>query len=281
MSSIGRQGQAPQGQAPTPHVHAIHGTRGRARTAKCVARRSLRSGRAIALTALSCAFALAACAGTASTAPTSSPVASTPAASLPSPAYDPQACEHLPNLSLRIEPTFDHGPKPAQFQRFIVLHDTEVLASPSAIVDSWLGQGSAVAAHFVVGTDGSIVQTVPLDRIAHHAGYGDTGHNAAFGISDDGRDDMRGAAPVGAWAADYAMNAHSVGIEMVHVGGSEGYPQAQLEAVDSLIACIDAAFGAPSRIIDHKAWRSGNSDTSPEFAGYLANYQEHRRHAVP
>ena len=32
------------------------------------------------------------------------------------------------------------------------------------------------------------------------------------------------------------------------------------------------------RLIDHKAWRSGNSDTSPEFASCLANYQDHRTH---
>ena len=64
---------------------------------------------------------------------------------------------------------------------------------------------------------------------------------------------------------------------MVHVGG-QGYPEEQLEALDGLIAYIDAYYGFESTIIDHKAWRSGNSDTSPEFAGFLANYQDHRTH---
>jgi N-acetyl-anhydromuramyl-L-alanine amidase AmpD len=74
------------------------------------------------------------------------------------------------------------------------------------------------------------------------------------------------------------MNAYSVGIEMVHVGGSGYYPEEQLEALDSLIAYIDAYYGFESTIIDHKAWRSGNSDTSPEFADYLYNYQTIRKH---
>ena len=66
---------------------------------------------------------------------------------------------------------------------------------------------------------------------------------------------------------------------MVHVGGSGDYPAAQLEALDALIAYIDAYYGNESQIIDHKAWRSGNSDTSPEFATYLENYQNRRKHA--
>jgi N-acetyl-anhydromuramyl-L-alanine amidase AmpD len=137
-----------------------------------------------------------------------------------------------------------------------------------------------VAAHFVVGKDGSVYQCVPLDKIAHHAGYGDTGHNAAYGIAEDGRDDKAGTAWVGDWASDYGMNAYSIGIEMVHIGGSGHYPEEQLAAVDAVIAYIDAYFGFESTIIDHKAWRTGNSDTSPEFADYLRNYQTHRRHTA-
>ena len=123
-------------------------------------------------------------------------------------------------------------------------------------------------------------RTVPLDKIAHHAGYGDTGHNAAFGIAEDGRDDKAGTAWMGNWVSDYGMNAYSVGIEMVHGGGSGHYPEEQLAAVDAVIAYIDAYFGFESTIIDHKAWRTDNSDTSPEFADYLRNYQTHRRHAA-
>ena len=170
-----------------------------------------------------------------------------------------------------------HGEKGPEWQRYIVLHDTEGTGDAASVIDWWDSSGSFVAAHFVVNRDGSIVQCVPLDQIAHHAGYGDAGHNELFGVEDESRDDMRGAVPIGDWAPDYGMNSHSVGIEMVHVGGQDYTPE-QLEALDGLIAYIDAYYGFESTIIDHKAWRSGNSDTSPEFAGYLANYQDHRTH---
>ncbi len=173
---------------------------------------------------------------------------------------------------------FKHGPKPAENQKYIVLHDTEGEGDATGVVNYWDGNGNFVASHFVINKDGSIVQCVPLDVIAHHAGFGDTGHNDQYGVPEDGRDDRRGTVPIGDWASDYGMNAWSVGIEMVHVGGSGGYPEEQLQALDDLIAYIDAYYGFDSQIIDHKAWRSGNSDTSPEFAGYLANYQDHRKH---
>ena len=186
------------------------------------------------------------------------------------------------DLTQDIRSEFDHGPKDATYQRYIVLHDTEGTSGPEDTVAWWASNGNLVAAHFVVGTDGHIVQCVPLDRIAHHAGFGDTGHNDAFGISEDGRDDRLGTVPIGSAYADYAMNAWSIGIEMVHVGGSGDYPAVQLEAVDALIAYLDAYYAEqgvnPSIITDHKAWRSHNSDTSAEFAGYLANYQDHRTH---
>ncbi len=183
------------------------------------------------------------------------------------------------NLTQDFRSSFVHGEKPAEFQKYIVLHDTEGNSNASSVINWWDSNGAGVAAHFVVNKDGSIVQAVPLDKITHHAGYGDTGHNAEFGVVEDGRDDMVGTVPIGSWASDYGMNGSSIGIEIVHVGGSGSYPEAQLEALDNLIAYIDAYYGFESPITDHKAWRTGNSDTSPEFAGYLANYQSTRKYA--
>ena len=173
---------------------------------------------------------------------------------------------------------FVHGQKPAECQKYIVLHDTEGDNDAASVVSDWAGNGNLVAAHFIVNKDGSVAQCAPLDAIVHHAGYGDTGHNAQFGVEDESRDDKLGTVPIGSAMADYGMNSYSVGIEMVHVGGSGDYPQAQLQALDNLIAYIDAYYGFESAIIDHKAWRAGNSDTSEEFAGYLRNYQEARTH---
>lgn len=183
------------------------------------------------------------------------------------------------DITKDLRSSFIHGEKPAQYQKYIVLHDTEGSGTAQSVVNWWDSNGKGVAAHFVINKDGSIVQCVDMDKITHHAGYGDTGHNALFGVEDESRDDMVGTTPIGSWAADYGMNSYSIGIELVHVGGEGDYPEAQLRALDGLIAYIDSYYGFESRIIDHKDWRSGNSDTSPEFAKYFENYKTYRKHA--
>ncbi len=180
------------------------------------------------------------------------------------------------NLTVSYRPSLSHGSKTAAYQKYIVLHDTEGTGSPQSVVDWWEGNGNLIAAQFVIGKDGSIVQCVPLDEIAHHAGYGNAGHNDKYGVVEDGRDDMRGTKAIG--LPDYGMNAWSIGIELVHSGDTTSYPEAQLEALDNLIAYIDAYYGFESTIIDHKAWRKGNSDTSSAFSTYLSNYQSTRTH---
>ena len=198
----------------------------------------------------------------------------------------PTAEELLAHLDISqvMHEELDHGPKPVEYQKYIVLHDTEGDGAPEDIISYWVGNGSLVAAQYVVGKDGHIAQCVGIDRIAHHAGFGDAGHNKLYGVEDESRDDKRGTTSIGSTCPDYGMNSYSVGIEMVHAGGEGDYPVEQLNALDGLIAYIDAYFAEegqsdPSAIIDHKAWRTGNSDTSPEFATHLANYQDHRTHA--
>lgn len=191
---------------------------------------------------------------------------------------EPSAEDLLKNLDLTVSyrPSLSHGSKTAAYQKYIVLHDTEGTGSPQSVIDWWEGNGNLIAAQFVIGKDGSIVQCVPLDEIAHHAGYGNAGHNDKYGVVEDGRDDMRGTKAIG--LPDYGMNAWSIGIELVHSGDTTPYPEAQLEALDNLIAYIDAYYGFESTIIDHKAWRKGNSDTSSAFSTYLSNYQSTRTH---
>lgn len=180
------------------------------------------------------------------------------------------------DLTVSYRSSLSHGSKTGEYQKYIVLHDTEGDGSPLSVVDWWEGNGNLIAAQFVIGKDGSIVQCVPLDEIAHHAGYGNAGHNDKYGVVEDGRDDMRGTKAIG--LPDYGMNAWSVGIELVHSGDTTSYPEAQLEALDNLIAYIDAYYGFESTIIDHKAWRKGNSDTSSAFSTYLSNYRSTRTH---
>ena len=207
--------------------------------------------------------------------------ASASASSEPSePDAEDQAQKLYKELKIKkdMRKSFVHGEKPAKCQKYIVLHDTEGDGDAQGVIEYWDGNDAGVAAHFIVNKDGSIMQCVPLDKITHHAGFGDTGHNKEFGVEDESRDDKVGTTEIGDWASDYGMNSYSIGIEMVHVGGEGEYPEKQLKALDGLIAYIDAYYGKESKIIDHKAWRTGNSDTSEEFADYLENYQDHRTH---
>ncbi len=200
--------------------------------------------------------------------------------SAPSAELDADALKAELGITKDFRESFVHGAKPRDHQRYIVLHDTESDADAQSIIDWWDSNGNLVAAHFVVNKDGSIWQCAPLDAIVHHAGFGDTGHNDKYGTTDESYDDKRGTTPIGDWAADYGMNSYSIGIEMVHSSSTGAYPEAQLNAVDDLIAYIDAYYGFESEIIDHKAWRSGNSDTSAEFADHLAHYQAARTHSA-
>ena len=79
------------------------------------------------------------------------------------------------NISEDFSSAFDHGPKPISSQLYIVMHDTETNADAAGVVNSWEASGKLVAAHFVVNKDGSIIQCIPLDRIAHHAGLATRG----------------------------------------------------------------------------------------------------------
>ena len=182
------------------------------------------------------------------------------------------------NIVQMIYPQLSHGAKPAHRQKYIVMHDTEGIAPPENAVYGWVAAGSYVAAHFVIGLDGKIVQCVPMDNIAHHAGWGGIGFNARYGVTDESWDDKRGT--VGNRYSDsYGMNSFSIGIELIHVSASHtAYPEAQLRALDGLIAYIDFYYGFESQIIQHKDWRPGNSDCSDELQPILANLRRTRTH---
>ncbi len=195
----------------------------------------------------------------------------------PGPTERPLYAKPSINIIQDIHPEFIHGEKPAEYQKYIVMHDTEGIGAPQNVVAGWVAAGRFVAAHFVIGLDGTIVQCIPIDKIGHHATHGNKGHNEKFGTPEDGRDDLRG---VSSWAvpADIGLNSYAIGIEMVHVGAShDDYPAAQLDALDALIAYIDDYYGFQSQIIQHKDWAEGNSDCSDEFQQYLRNLQETRR----
>lgn len=187
------------------------------------------------------------------------------------------------NVTKMYDTSFNHGTKSKSNQKYIMLHDTEMSQDAKTVVQSWKNSGNGIAAHFVVDRDGTVIQAVDLDTITHHAGWGGPGdYDTKFGVgNNDGKgngDDLVGTSKSGyASYTSYGMNSYSIGIEMCHVNG-EDYPEAQLEAVDKVIAYIDSYYGFKSTIIDHKEWRPSNSDTDSKFATYLNNYKTLRHH---
>lgn len=183
-------------------------------------------------------------------------------------------------VTTSIQSSMCHGAKATANQKYIVLHETGIQGSPQDSASNLAGQGGS-GMHFIIGRDGGILQCVPLDQIAHHAGAGDVGNNALYGVEISG-DDTVGTSSYDLTQADYGMNSYSIGIQLMHTSGEE-YSEGQLQALDGLVAYIDAYYAEQgvaekSAIIDHKAWRTGCEDMSAEFSSYLAAYQDHRTH---
>ncbi|BDI28703.1 hypothetical protein CCAX7_007540 [Capsulimonas corticalis] len=109
----------------------------------------------------------------------------------------------------------------------VVVHSTAGSTRESAVA-IFRSPKSGVSAHFVVGKNGSVVQMVPIEMQAWHAGAS----------SLDG-------AP--------GVNAYSVGIEMVNLNdGEDPYPDAQYKAVARIIRRLRTVCDIPdSRIVSH------------------------------
>ncbi|HLV80909.1 MAG TPA: N-acetylmuramoyl-L-alanine amidase [Chthonomonadaceae bacterium] len=109
----------------------------------------------------------------------------------------------------------------------IVLHAT-VEPTVESTVEHFLNPGSRVSAHFVVGKNGQVVQMVPVERRAWHAGP-----STLDGVSH--------------------VNDYSVGIEMVNLNdGKDPYPHAQLLAVAGIIRYLRSRYTIPdTRIVSH------------------------------
>jgi N-acetylmuramoyl-L-alanine amidase len=112
----------------------------------------------------------------------------------------------------------------------ILLHYTG-MASGEEALDRLCASNSKVSAHYVVFEDGRIVQCVPEEMRAWHAG-------------------------VASWAGETDINSCSIGIEIVNPGHEFGYrdfPLRQIAAVISLCKSIVTRRGpiAPERILAH------------------------------
>src|SRR5579884_2628322 len=101
-------------------------------------------------------------------------------------------------------PNFNERPAGTQVDT-LVLHST-VIDTLQETVDLFLDPKEQKSAHFVVDRNGDVVQMVPIEKRAWHAG----------------ESEFRGVPRV---------NDYSVGIEMVNLNdGNDPYPDAQYEA---------------------------------------------------
>lgn len=129
----------------------------------------------------------------------------------------------------------NHGDRPADTPvDMLVLHYTG-MESEAAALARLCDSEAAVSSHYVVAEDGRILQLVPEDRRAWHAG-------------------------TGSWRGHDDINARSIGIEIVNGGHDYGLPdfaEAQIEAVIALSRDILQRHPIPGRnVVAH-------SDTAP------------------
>lgn len=135
--------------------------------------------------------------------------------------------------------------------KYIVLHRTEghVGGDIPTLVN---GGGRSVSAHFYITLKGHVYQLLPLTIGANHAGYGKRGFAAKYGNA----------------------NHHAIGIELEGVN-TDKYTTEQLEALDTVIAAIDAYKGMKLPITTH-ALIDPERKSDPKGFRWLVQYNLHR-----
>jgi N-acetylmuramoyl-L-alanine amidase len=116
----------------------------------------------------------------------------------------------------------------------IVLHYTGMPDVEGAIAQLCTA-GTDVSAHYIVLEDGRIIQSVPEDSRAWHAG-------AAF------------------WAGEQDINSCSIGIEIINRGHDWGYPEFPLRQIAAVIALCRGIM-LRRRVLSHRVL--AHSDVAP------------------
>ncbi len=133
-------------------------------------------------------------------------------------------------LVARLCPSPNHGERKAgRAIDSVILHYTGMPTGALAL-QRLCEQASQVSCHYFVEEDGAILQLVPEERRAWHAG-------------------------VSSWKGESDLNSSSIGIEIVnpgHDGGLPDFPRAQIDAVTALCRDIAARHSIkPERILAH------------------------------
>jgi N-acetylmuramoyl-L-alanine amidase len=151
-------------------------------------------------------------------------------------------------------PNFDERDQPVSM---VVLHYTGMQDAASAI-QRLRDPEARVSAHYVIAEDGQILRLVAEDKRAWHAGQS-------------------------YWRGMHAVNANSIGIEIVNPGHEFGYrpfPEEQMEALLPLLSAIVRRHNiAPANVVGH-------SDVAParkQDPGELFDWMRLARHhlAIP
>ncbi len=142
----------------------------------------------------------------------------------------PQSPDELVHRQTR-SPNFDERTLPISM---VVIHYTEMEDKGFAI-ERLCDPEAAVSAHYLIGKGGEVVQLVPEEKRAWHAG-------------------------VSYWRGIRDVNSASIGIELDHPGhkyGYTGFPDEQFEALVPLVARMVKEHGIP------RANVVGHSDVAP------------------
>lgn len=130
-------------------------------------------------------------------------------------------------------------------------------------VERWLcSPASQVSAHLIVGQDGTVRQIVPFDRVAWHAGrsrwQGIEGLNqCSIGIELMNVGWLDRFEPAGCTRddLDFCLPLDAVTVARHGNGGAlrawQRFPEAQLQALDKLIAALKEEYPAITEVLGH------------------------------
>lgn len=161
-----------------------------------------------------------------------------------------------PTFETRLSPNRSRRSKPISA---IVIHYTGSL-SIDGTVNWFLKPESRVSAHYVVGRDGRVIQMVPDEDVAWHAG----------------RSAMRPNLPNGDPLQEPNVNSFSIGIELVGTADS-GFTDRQLASLYALIETLVARYKIPpERVVGHCHIAPGRK-IDPDGYGQQFNWAKTRQ----